>query len=582
MKTGNTSFGSPLQKGNVTIYPAVPPEILRASRSHKIRTAAYVRVSTDSAAQEGSLLLQKQYYDSYIKNNPKYEFVAIYEDDGITATSVEKRKGFLRMIADCEAGKIDLILTKSISRFARNLGDLLHYINILNAINPPVEIYFEADRMSTFGTSGETLITLLGLLAQEESRIKSEAVTWAVDNLFAQGKYYAFPVLGYDKKKGRDNPLTINEEEAKTVRLCYALTAKGYSFSDIAKIMNILNLKSKLGNVCWTVNGVKALLSNEKYAGDIRARKTITKSYKTHKSKKNEGEKPQYYHKKHHEPIVPPLAYDVALRIIKNRRGNVNGLPYLKAVSEGVLKGFITVNKNVRGYILNDYIKVSNSVYEEDETSEINILADKASIFDLRTYDIVSSFSLHDRAKPSCSIKNGKIFFNRACYKSLGTEKAELLFHPSKAILVLRSSVKKLSHKCINDIHITKPVYLSQFVPVALESAGLNSEYRYRIYGTKRTRNEEKIILFDLLNTEIIPPKKDVYILPDKYAEHYGNGYYENIFICDLYKIDIEGLWQALQESRPADSLAGQIVELTEFCQRSLAEFELLKEINNK
>ncbi|MDL2282826.1 recombinase family protein, partial [Parabacteroides sp. OttesenSCG-928-G06] len=343
--TKRALFGTPQQKGNVTIYPAVPAETLRAARGHKTRAAAYVRVSTDSAGQESSLILQREYYENYIKNKPDYEFVEIYEDDGVTATNVEKRKGFLRMMEDCRSGKIDIILTKSISRFARNTGDLLYYVNMLNALNPPVEIYFETDRMSTFGTSGETIITLLGLFAQEESRAKSEAITWAVDNLFAQGKYYAFPILGFDKEKGRDNPLTINEEEAKTVRLCYALTIMGHSFGEIAQTLNILGLKNKLGNVRWTANAVIALLSNEKNAGAIRARKTVTINYKTHKSKKNEGEKHQYYHSDHHEAIVPPLAYDIALRIIKNRRGNTTGIPSLKAILEGALKGFVVVSK---------------------------------------------------------------------------------------------------------------------------------------------------------------------------------------------------------------------------------------------
>ncbi|MDR2913481.1 MAG: recombinase family protein, partial [Tannerella sp.] len=391
--TRKSSFGTPKQVGNVTIYPAAPAEVLRTAHGYKTRAAAYVRVSTDSTGQESSLILQKEYYENYIKSNPEYEFAGIYEDDGITATSVEKRKGFLKMMEDCQAGKINLILTKSISRFARNLGDLLHYVNMLNAIEPPVEIYFEADRMSTIGTSGETLITILGLVAQEESRLKSEAITWAIDNLFAQKKFYAFPILGFDKEKGRDNPLTINEEEAKTVRLCYALTLIGYSFAEIAKTMNTLGLKSKLGNVNWTVSGVTALLSNEKNAGELRARKTITRSYKTQKSKKNEGEKPQYYEKKHHPAIVPPLAYKTAADIMKYRKGNIAGIPYLEVVPEGVLKGFVVVNKNLRGYTLSDYIEASYSVYGKEEHSEVSIFADRVSVFDFRNYDIVSSFS---------------------------------------------------------------------------------------------------------------------------------------------------------------------------------------------
>ena len=577
MPTKKTSFGTPEQKGNVTIFPAVPAEMLKTARGGKPRVAAYVRVSTDSIQQEGSLILQRDYYEDHIKTNPEYEFAGIYEDDGITATSVEKRKGFLKMMEDCQKGKVDLILTKSISRFARNVADLLYYANMLNALSPPVEIRFETERLSTFGATGEMMLMILGLFAQEESRNKSDSITWAIDNLFAQGKFYTPAILGFDKEKGRDKPLTINEEEAKTVRLCYGMTILGYSFAYIAKTFNNLGLKSKAGNVKWTSAGVRSLLSNEKNAGDIRARKTITRSYKTQKSKKNEGEKDQYYVTGHHAAIVPPQAYEVAMKIIKNRIGNNNGIPSLKAVPKGALKGFISVNKSVRGYTLDDYEEASRSVYKNEDDRKVSILANKASIFDLRSYDIVSTISFDEhRSKPSCTIKGSKITFNTACRKAIRGGKAEILFHPTRAILAIRSSTKeKVLSGHIREIGTTKPVHLSHFVPLAMESAGLGSGHRYRIYGTRRTKGGESIVLFDLRNTEIIPSEKDAYILPDKYAGRYGDGYYENLAACGLHKIDLEGLWQALHESRPADSLAGQIVELTEFCQSSLSEFEL-------
>ena len=574
MTIRKTLFGTPEQKGNVTIYPAVPAEMLRTAHGCKIRTAAYARVSTDSTQQEGSLILQREYFEKQIKSNPEYEFVGIYEDDGITATSVEKRKGFLKMIEDCKSGKIDLILTKSISRFARNLGDLLNYVNLLNSLNPPVEIRFEADRISTLGQSGEMFITFLGLFAQEESRLKSESITWAIDNLFAQGKYYTPAVYGFTKEKGRNNPLIINEDEAKIVRLCYAMTVSGYSFSEIASTLNTLGIKSRFGNTSWKQDGIISLLSNEKYSGDLRVRKTVTPNYKTHKTKKNEGEKPQYYVKGYHDSIVPPLAYDVALKIIKNRRGNAGGIPFLKVVTEGALKGFVTVNKAVRGYTLNDYAEASRSMCEEKDDSETSIFADKASIFDLRTYDTVSTLYFDDRIKSYCLIKDGKIIFNAACRKALGAEKAEMLFNPVKAIFALRAPV---AGKGFQNVLITKPVHLSQFIPVALESAGLKPKYQYRIYGTRRVKNGESIMFFDLRNAAIISNEKDDYILPNKYAERYGDEYYENLTACDLYKIDIGGLWQALHKSKPAGSLGGQIVELTEFCQDNLAEFGILE-----
>jgi len=303
-----TSFGTPEQRGNVTIYPALPAEILRATRGGKKKVAAYVRVSTVSVQQETSLVLQKEYYENFIKNNSEYEFVEIYGDDGVSGTSMERREGLKKMLEDCKAGKIDLILIKSISRFARNVGDLLSSINTLNALNPPVEIRFEVENISTFSPMGEMLITVCGIMAQWESQIKSETITWAIDKLFAQGKYYAFPLLGYDKEKGRDNPLTINEEEAKTVRLCYAMTVMGCSFAEIAKMMNELGLKSRLGNIHWTASGVKALLSNEKYAGHLLARKTVTPNYKTHKPcDEDDKDSLQWSKVDKHNKIVPRM-----------------------------------------------------------------------------------------------------------------------------------------------------------------------------------------------------------------------------------------------------------------------------------
>ena len=566
-----TSFGTPEQRGNVTIYPALPSEMLRVARGQKLRTAAYVRVSTDSIQQEGSLVLQKEYYENHIKSNPEYKFVGIYEDDGVSATSVEKRKGFLKMMYDCKAGKIDLIITKSISRFARNVGDLLHSINVLNALKPPVEIRFEMENISTFSPMGEMLITVLGILAQWESQIKSEAITWAIDRLFAQGKFYSPAIYGYTKEKGRDKPLVINEDEAKIVRLCFAMTLVGYSFPEITNILNTLGIKGRNGKTDWKTSGIISLLSHEKYAGELIARKTVTPNYKTHKSKKNEGEKHKYHDKKHHDPIVPPLAHDIVGKMIKkNRRGGTDGIPYLKAVPQGALKGFVTVNKAVR-YTLENYIETSMSVYEKEINPEISISVDKISKFDFRKCETVSSLLFDNSTKPSCTIKGGKIIFNAACRKLLEMEKVEILFHPTKAILALRSPVNE------KPFLITKPIHLSSFVPVALESVGLKSEYRYRMIGTKRTKNSESVMFFDLLDAEIVPDEKKHYIiLPEKFFEHYGDGFYENISSCNLHKIDFDGLWQALHESKITDSLAGQIVELNKLCQTSLTEFGLL------
>jgi len=581
-------YGSPDYKGEVTVIPVIAPDERKIVYGRKLQVAAYIRVSTESEKQEGSLITQEETYERSIKANPEWEFVKIYKDDGISALTVDKRKGFLEMIEDAKSGKIDLILTKSISRFARNLGDLLNYVKILNKLNPPVEVQFETDRASTFGSSGQLMLTLLGLFAEEESRKKSEAVTWAIDNLFAQGKFYCPAPLGFDKEVGRDKPLTINEEEAKTVKLCYAMTAEGYSFGEIATTLNRLERRSKLGNIKWTAGGVMALLMNEKNAGDLRARKTIT-NFQTQQTLKNEviidgvkkGYKPQYYITEHHAPIVPPLALKVALRIIKNRnKRSARGLPCLKAIPEGALKGFVVVSKNLKGYSLSDYIKASSVVDEENE-QEVRITAEKTGVFDFRAYETVSPLLFDDeKNRASCVINNGTISFNAACRMSLAAEEMELLFHPQRAVLAIRQSADNKDDviKIKAQTGGSKSISFANFMPVALESADLQANYKYRIYGTKRTKNGENIMLFDLSDAQILSQNKESndseeYILPVRYAQSYGREYYSNIVSGGLHRIDVNNLWQALEESRVFDPLVGQVLELKEFSQNIMVEF---------
>lgn len=562
-------FGTPEQKGNVTIYPSVSVDVSKIANGNKRNGTAYVRVSTDSAEQEGSLILQKETYENSIKNNPKYELVPIYVDDGMSGTSVERRKGFLKMIEDCKAGKIDIIFTKSISRFARNTVDLLYHVNLLNSLNPPVEVRFELENISTFDMQGEMLITILGFLAQWESQMKSESITWAVDNLFAQGKFYTPPVYGYTKEKGRENPLLIKEDEAKIVRLCYALIVAGYPLIKISETLSTIEKRR-----IWSVNSILSLISNEKYAGNLRARKTITPNYKTHKTKKNEGEKPQYFVKGHHEAIVPLLAYETALKIVKSKKSNSNGIPYLKAVPKGIFKGFVLIDKTIKGHTLNDYIGASKMVGENKNNAETKFFADQISVFDFQNFTTVSALLFDDDLKPACTIKLGKIIFNSACFKAIQKENVEILFHPVKAILAIRTSINENKNQ---NFMITKPVHLSTFLPIALQSVDIKPDNHYRMYGTKREKNGERVLFFDLNNVEIISKNKNEYILPNKYINSYGEEYYENLITCDLHKIDIGGLWQALQESKPADSLEGQIIELAEFCKENLTEFNLLE-----
>lgn len=240
----------------------------------KRRVAAYARVSTAAEEQETSLAAQRDYYEQYIKENKDWEFVGIYYDDGISGLSFRNRDGFNRMIRDALDGKIDLILTKSLSRFARNTVDTLTTIRKLKAAN--IEVYFEKENIYTLDSKGEFLITIMSSIAQEESRSISENVTWGTRKRFADGKYHvpydAF--LGYEK--GADGSLQIVEEEAATVRLIYLLYLAGKSPHTICELFNLLEIPTSRQIGPWNKTPVVSILTNEKYKGDALLQKTIT------------------------------------------------------------------------------------------------------------------------------------------------------------------------------------------------------------------------------------------------------------------------------------------------------------------
>ena len=216
---------------NLEVIPVKEAE-KAVGEPRKLRVCGYCRVSTESENQQGSFELQVQDQERVIRENPAWEFAGIYADEGISATSVEKRKEFLRMIEDCKAGKIDLIITKSVSRFARNLVDCISYIRVLKNLNPPVGIYFQNDNLNTLDQTSEMMIAFISCMAQEESAKKSEAVKYGIRKKFAVGIPLCPRILGYDKDK--DDKYVIVEEEAKIVRLIFNFYLNGYSSTAIA------------------------------------------------------------------------------------------------------------------------------------------------------------------------------------------------------------------------------------------------------------------------------------------------------------------------------------------------------------
>lgn len=288
----------------------------------KRKVAGYARVSTDMDEQLTSYDAQVKYYTDYIKNHEGWEFVGMYADEGITGTSIKHREGFKRMIDDALAGKIDLIITKSVSRFARNTVDSLTTIRKLKENG--TECYFEKENIWTFDGKGELLLTIMSSIAQEEARSISENCTWGQRRRLSEGKvsvpYACF--LGYDK--GEDGMLKINEEQAKVVRRIYGMFLQGQSAYAIARKFTEEKILTPAGKTTWYASTIKSILTNEKYKGDALLQKTYTSDFLTKKKKINMGEIPQYYVKNSHEAIIEPEVFDTVQKLMqktKNKKG---------------------------------------------------------------------------------------------------------------------------------------------------------------------------------------------------------------------------------------------------------------------
>lgn len=309
-----------MAKREITMIPATVPKYSAQSTSNgrQRRVAAYARVSTDNEEQLTSYEAQMDYYNKYIRERVDWSFAGMYSDEGISGTSTKNRHGFNRMITDAMAGKIDLIVTKSISRFARNTVDTLTTVRKLK--EKGIEVFFEKENIYTLDSKGELLITIMSSIAQEESRSLSENVTWGQRKRMSDGKvslpYKKF--LGYER--GPDGLPKVVESEAKVVRRIYRLLLEGKTPHGIATQLTEEGIPTPGGKTRWQSTSVESILTNEKYKGDALLQKKYTVDFLTKKQKKNQGEVPQYYVSGSHEAIVSPEVFDLVQQEMDRRK----------------------------------------------------------------------------------------------------------------------------------------------------------------------------------------------------------------------------------------------------------------------
>ncbi|RGS75772.1 hypothetical protein DWX73_12895 [Coprococcus sp. AF21-14LB] len=318
----------------------------------KIRVGAYCRVSTAEEAQVGSFEMQVQHFKSVIENNPNYELVKIYSDEGVSGTSVERRKGFQEMMTDAEKGKLDLILTKSISRFGRNIVDILTALRKLSNLSPPVAVNFESEGINTSDGKNKLVISILSALAELESQQKSIAIKEGIRYRMQEGlyKFSVHNTIGYYRDySGR---IKIEPAEAKIAQYIYECFLEGGSPQEIADFLTEQGIRSPKNMEYWKSATVRSILSNEKYCGNVLYQKTYSKDYLTHKTVKNNEVLPQYFWENNHPAIINKKTWDKAQELLSSGKYGKNKKQIVKLnkkftvskVKNGVLRGFILID----------------------------------------------------------------------------------------------------------------------------------------------------------------------------------------------------------------------------------------------
>lgn len=338
-----------INSAKVVVIP--PLKKVDAENEKCLRVAAYCRVSTLEEAQAGSFELQCQHYEEYIKNNAAWSFAGVFSDEGVSGTSIAKRVGFIKMIEECRAGLIDLIVTKSVSRFARNTRDCLQVVRQLKQLNPPVGVYFETENMNTLEAKNEFTLGVMSLVAQGESEQKSAAIKWSFVERAKKGIpcFSTYNLLGYDKDAL--GTVVIVDEEAEIIRYIYDSYLDGCSAREIALALTEARVPTVTGKEVWNSSTILNIIRNEKYCGDCLMQKTFTVDCFSHKSRKNRGEVAQYYLINTHQAIIDREKWKQAQQrvsfpksIHKQEDVMFKRTLHITRIKGGILKGFAVIN----------------------------------------------------------------------------------------------------------------------------------------------------------------------------------------------------------------------------------------------
>ena len=577
----------------------------------------YVRVSTDDVRQTTSFELQKKYYEDFVVKHPKWKLVKIYADEGISGTSLKHRDAFLSMIADAKAGKLSLIICKNVSRFARNVKDFLEVIRDLAELKNPVGVFFESEAIFSLNEDSQLALTFQSTMAEEESHTRSRSMETSLRMRLDNGIPLTPKLLGYTHDaEGR---LVPNPEEAPTVKLAFYMYLYGYSTQQIAEAFIALGRKSYLGNIKWTSNAIVQILRNERHCGDVLTRKTFTLSYRTHKTAKNNGDRPQSRYKNHHEAIISRDDFIATQRMLDNAKfGNKSILPELRVIDDGILKGFVTINPRWAGFKEFDYYQAAKSVYDPDdvfpEEEEIEFSVE-AGDFDLRGFEVTRSEFFESIRQPHAIFYQKRIKFSTSCVRKFGNNVyVEMLINPIKRQFAIRPTTKQNRNSVVfaklsEGKYIPKDVPAAAFTDTLYSLFGWNTDYKYRILGSLYEYDDEIAYIFETVNSEaffkpyvisgggcdengqptvqpMLPSGKRIRAIPEEWTNSFGKQFYVQERSFQELERQSEQDWMLHLEGQLFDTGTKLNVtgfdELREYIQQELSGLTLLEVVNEQ
>ena len=495
-----------------------------------LRYSPYLRVSTDESDQLNSLKNQREHYEEFASKFPNWECVGFFADEGISGTSTKNRKGFQSMVEACKAGKIDLIVVKDVSRFARNVKECLETVEELLTLDPPVGIFFENNNLNTLEVGSRLFLTMLAMFAELESELKSTSVKFGLERNYIRREYPcpSDNLLGYvkDGKYG----MKIEPKGAKTVRLIYDLFLSGYSLKEIAEILMELSLPTVKNNLYWTAGSVSRILKNEKYCGDFFMRKRYTVSFLTHKTKKNIGQRRLYYETDHHEAIVSREEHARSLLLLKSDHTSpfFNHEYEAEVITRGLLSGFIPMNLAFGGYDAGHYLGalIMADIPRIDVETEVTHIAGVKRV----RRELFS-----DKESATITISKHGISFNSGCITLMQkTAYVEVLFHPNERLL----AVRKTDKRCNNAVPWKSgAISTKELTRVLYELMGWQKEWKYKVTANYFEKNNEQVIFFDLnccefriKNTE--NGGRPARAIPSEWLSEFGEGLPEYMMLC--------------------------------------------------